>query len=252
MSELPDDELEKTRAALAPTLDATAAILPWVAEARTRRFDEALNERWIVTFKNLAETWSARHQYGDDAVRSAVFALYAIALETKDPDCLLLGEALATASDRLEHTPSAPRLLAALSATIESLSETEGLEHILFAERAQHFAKRLSDSLAAPMPDARSPALDKLFVSETGDRLVRMQEALDALPLDAYALKLEAEEMEQQAEQIDLWGVVHLVRELRRIIANGERPEQIDTPELYDALQDCLQRITLAVNAVDS
>ena len=32
MADIPEDDLAESRAALAPTLDATAAILPWVAK----------------------------------------------------------------------------------------------------------------------------------------------------------------------------------------------------------------------------
>ena len=37
MADIPEDDLAESRAALAPTLDATAAILPWVAKPRPLR-----------------------------------------------------------------------------------------------------------------------------------------------------------------------------------------------------------------------
>ena len=61
MADIPEDDLAESRAALAPTLDATAAILPWVAKARPARFDPKLNERWIAAGKRLYQAWSDRH-----------------------------------------------------------------------------------------------------------------------------------------------------------------------------------------------
>ena len=64
MADIPEHELEETRAALAPTLEATAAILPWVARPKKPRFDAKLNARWIAAGRRLAAAWSARHGGG--------------------------------------------------------------------------------------------------------------------------------------------------------------------------------------------
>jgi len=109
MADIPEDDLAESRAALAPTLDATAAILPWVAKPRPARFDPKLNERWIAAGKRLYQAWSDRHGASAEAVRPAIFKLYAVALDTADSDCLRLGEALASAADRMEDEAPSPR-----------------------------------------------------------------------------------------------------------------------------------------------
>ena len=246
MSGIPENELEETRAALAPTLEATAAILPWLAKPRPLRFAEQLNKRWVASCARLAAAWSARHGEGADDIRPAIFALYAIALETADADCLCLGEALASATDALEATAPPPRLLAALAATIECFDEASGLEHVLFGERARHFAQRLETSCApGQSASPRSAILDQLFISEAGERLERMHEALAVLPPDAYALKLEAGELAQQADHLELYGILQLIGQLTRAITGD-----LETPAIRQNLLDLLQQLETAIVAL--
>lgn len=213
MDDIPEDDLEESRAALAPTLDATAALLPWVEKSRPPRFDAKLNQRWIEGSRRLEQAWSGRHGPGADDIRPAVFNLYTIALETADGDCLHLGEALAGAADRLEDGNPSPRLIAALSGTIECLRDPLGLEHDVFGERARHFAGRLETATAAPEIAQRSPVLDRLFVGEAHEQLELLRDALAALPPDAYALTTEALKLAQDAETLEIWGVMHLARQ---------------------------------------
>lgn len=250
MADIPEKDLEETRAALAPTLEATAAILPWVGKPRPLRFAKELNERWVAACRNLAAAWSARHHAETDSVRPAVFALYGVALESADTDCLRLGEALASATDGLEGTPPARRI-AALSATIECFDEASGLEHALFAERARHFAERLEGCLS-PGGQAveRSPVLDRLFASEARERLERLRDALAALPLDAYALKIEAGELAQQAEHLELYGILHLCRELVQAIPSGI--DQLENDTVRQGLLAILDQLETAIAAVDA
>lgn len=253
MADIPEDDLEETRAALAPTLEATAAILPWLAKPRKLRFDAKLNERWVSACEHLDKTWSARRRADGSQLRPAIFTLYGIALESADTDCLRLGEALATAADVLEEMEPPPRLVAALSATIESLHEASGLEHTLFGERARHFAQRLEACLA---PDSRgnqrSSVLDSLFASEAMERLELMREALLALPPDAYALKLEATELAAQAEHLELYGVLHLCRHLQEAIACGAQIKDLDAAETRDGVQAILQQLEAAIAAINA
>lgn len=107
MANIPEDDLAESRAALAPTLDATAAILPWVAKPRPARFDPTLNERWIAAGASTKPR-SDRHSLRGGRSRPAIFKLYAVALDTADSDCLRLGEALASAADRLEDEAPSP------------------------------------------------------------------------------------------------------------------------------------------------
>ena len=214
MPDIPEHELEETRAALAPTLEATAAILPWVSKPRKARFDPKLNARWIAAGKRLAAAWSSRHDSGADDVRPAIFNLYAVALETADADCLSLGEALACAADRLEEANPSTRLIAAVTASIECLDEAAGLEHPSFGERAAHFSSRLAAGAAIRDANQRSAILDRLFVNEAREQIQLMQDALVALPPDAYALATEGRKLAEQAELLELWGVMHLARQL--------------------------------------
>lgn len=213
MNDVPEDDLEESRAALAPTLEATAALLPWLAKSRPPRFDAKVNARWIEASTRLDKAWSQRHNSLSDDVRAAIFGLYAVALESTDSDCLRLGEALAGAADRLDEGNPSPRLIAALSATIECLRDPTGLEHEAFAERARHFAGRLETLLKTNAPSQRSPVLDRLFVSEALEHIELLRDALAALPPDAYALTTEALKLAQDAETLEVWGVMHLARQ---------------------------------------
>ena len=252
MADIPEKDLEETRAALAPTLEATAAILPWVAKPRPLRFAKELNQRWVAACRNLATAWSARHHAETDSVRPAVFALYGVALESTDTDCLRLGEALASAADGLEGIPPA-RLIAALSASIECFDEASGLEHVLFTERARHFAERLEGCLSAGGQTVeRSPVLDRLFASEARERLERLHDALAALPLDAYALQLEAGELAQQAEHLELYGILHLCRQLAQAIPRQGSSDQLDSATLRQGLLAILHQLETAIAAVDA
>lgn len=250
MTGIPDKELEETRAALAPTLEATAAILPWLSKPRQPRFDEKLNQRWIDACLRLAKAWSGRHGGDHSVVRSAIFALYGIALETADADCLRLGEALASAADQLEGTTPPPRLIAALTATIECLNDCEGLEHKVFAERAGHFADRLEATcLLRSEAGDRSPVLDHLFAEEARERIALMHDALAALPPDAYALKCEAAQIAQQAEYLELYGIMHQARALAERIAN--EPD-LDSDATRLRLAESLLQLAGTIAAVDA
>lgn len=252
MADIPERDLEETRAALAPTLEATAAILPWVAKPAKLRFEAKLNQRWIAACKRLAEAWSARHEHGDEEVRPAIFTLYGIALESGDADCLHFGEALASAADALE-TANGPisHLIAALSASIECFNEPGGLENPLFGERARHFAQRLESSRNnTGRYSPRSPVLDQLFVSEAGERLERLHDALDALPPDAYALKLEAQELAQQAEHLELFGIVHLCRQLLGNLPDDTRLGELDSPARQAAMRALLLQLETLIAGI--
>jgi len=249
VSDIPEHELEGTRAALAPTLEATAAILPWVAKPRQARFDPKLNERWIEANKRLSAAWSGRHGAAADDVRPAVFGLYTIAIETADADCLRLGEALASAADRLEETTPTPRLIAAISAAIECLNDAEGLEHPAFAERAAHFAGRLEASVAAPAKHERSALLDQLFVDDSHEQIQLMRDALAALPPDAYVLTMEALKLAQQAELLEIWQVMHLARQLSECIS--QHAADLDNSAVRTQLENQLNGLSHAIAAVN-
>lgn len=214
-----EGDLADNDAATAAALEATAAILPWLAKPQKLRFAPALNTRWMAACQRLSGAWAERHAGGLNDLRPAVFALYSLSLETADADCLRLGEALASATDRLDEGAAPPRIVAALTSCIECLAEADGLEHPSFVERAQHFAKRLEDCAASAQGDnERSAVIDRLFVAETTERLERMQDALAALPPDGETLLIETDELIQHAEHLALFGIVHAARQLMKTL----------------------------------
>jgi hypothetical protein len=247
-ADIPDEDLAGTRAALAPTLAATAAVLPWLVKERPPRFDTALNQRWIGAARELARTWSTRPANASGVVRQVVFALYGVALDSHDADCLALGEALASATDRLEGGPPPAHLIAAMSATIECFDEATGLEHEAFALRARHFAHRLTAAVEQPAHQ-RSSLIDHLFAAEVGERLQLMREALNALPPDAVMLKSEATQIAEQAELIELFGLMDQARQLAgRINATTD----LEHPATRAVIESDLKRLGEGIAAVDS
>lgn len=248
MGDIPEDDLAASRAAFAQTLAATTDILPWVAKARPPRFDGQLNERWKAAAKALTRCWADRHAQ-PEAVRTAIFVLYRVALETADSDCLHLGEALASAADRLEDGPPSPRLLAALSGTIETLDDAAGLEHPTFIERARHFAKRLENSAQLGNVDERSPVIDHLFVNEAMEQLGLMEEALAALPVDAYVLASESARLAEHAEGLELWGIMHLAKQLAECIRTYGA--ELDAPVARQSLEKLIQLLRSTIATVD-
>jgi len=248
MSDIPEDDLEDSRSALASTLDATAAILPWVGKTRPPRFDAQLNERWIDASIRLDQAWSNRHGAGADELRPAIFNLYAIAIETADSDCLRLGEALAGAADRLEDGAPPVRLIAALTGTIECLRDRAGLEHDAFAERARHFAARLETATTSVEIAERSIVLDRLFVAEAHEQLELLHDALAALPPDAYVLTTEALKLAQHAETLEIWGVMHLARQFADSVTH--HANELDGDAARDTLLALLDRLGETIDAV--
>jgi hypothetical protein len=222
------DEFEEARAALAPTLEATASILPWVGKTEKSRFPPEAAKRWQEICDRLAVCWFERHEGGLAGLRPVVFELYAAALELNAPECLRIAEALASATDRLEPTGdvSHPRLVAALTATLESLSIPGSLDQEAFPDRVRHFADRL-EHCADPRnaEQVRSSVLDRLFVAEAGECLERIHEALTVLPTDAYGIRLAAEDLVHLAEPLDLDDISALASHLVRLLTPkpGER-----------------------------
>lgn len=251
---IPDSDLEQSRAFLAPTLEATAAILPLLARPpHPPRFPHKEAEIWRSCWIALQSAWLDRHGRGFAAIRPAVFALCGAALALKDNDCLALGEALASATDRLDEPEGLanPRLATAITATIECFSDHGSLENAAFPERARHFSARLGRIAAERRAPARSPVLDRLFAEEGRECLERMRAATGALPPDAFALKRAASDLARVAEALDL-GEIALVsgRLVRRLTLRAGEGVDLEAPESrepvlaliaeLDALVSCL------------
>ncbi|WP_298395719.1 hypothetical protein [uncultured Azonexus sp.] len=252
MADIPDDDLEKTRTALAPAMDAMAAILPWVGKSQPVRYPPELNKRWQTACKELADDWIKHGRTDPQTIRPRVFALLSVAIETGEADCLRFGETLASVADHLEHQPPGNRLSAALTATTEALLDEGGLENPHFGERLRHFTGRLETALRpSTKPGERSDVLDRLFVQDSEERLQRMHEALEVLPIDVYALELEAGELIQHAEQIEMWGIYHLARQLQNFALQlSDASETIQDQAAHDIAQQ-LALIESALRAIE-
>lgn len=252
MADFPDKDIDETRAALAPTLDAMASILPWVGKAQPLRFSPELNKRWQEACKELAERWQARAKEGPTAIRPAIFALLSIAIESGELDYLELCESLASVADHLEQGAPGARLTAALISTTEALLDEGGLENPKLPARARHFSQRLNDALQpSAKPGERSDVLDRLFVEDADERVAHMREALDVLPLDVVALEQESAALIHQAEQIEMWGIYHLARQLHNFAVQlSDVSEAVQDQAARDLAQQ-LDLIDQALRAVD-
>ncbi len=173
-----------------------------------------------------------------------------IAIETADSDCLRLGEALASAADRLEEKTPGSRLIAALSGAIDCLNEPGGLEHEAFGERARHFAGRLEATANAGENADRSTILDHLFVNEAREAIELMHEALAALPPDAYVLTTESIKLAQQAELLEIWGVMHLARRITETVTRNA--SYLDSMDCRRELEDLLMTLTETIATVEA
>lgn len=250
MADIPEKELEESRAALAPTMAAIASILPLLSKPRPLRFDSALNQRWIEACTALTAAWGNRFGPGTEKVRPAIFDLYRIAIETADAESLRLGEALASAADQLECFAPSPRLIAAIAACIESLGDKEGLEHPAFSERASHFAQRLESVVTPGAPACqRSAILDSLFVSEANELMERMQDALERLPPDAYALKLAAAELAKAAENAEMVDVMQQACQL--VESMKVEGKNLDDELARKVVSKSLEQLAAAIAAVN-
>jgi len=89
--------------------------------------------------------------------------------------------------------------------------------------------------------------LDRLFAEECRERIEQMHDALAALPPDAYALKSEADLIAQQAELLDLYGIMDLARRLATAI-NGEL--DLDNEAARQRIAASLEQLLKAIAAL--
>ena len=252
MADFSDEDIPDSRAALAPTLDAMASILPWVGKPQPLRFSPELNTRWKTACTALSAHWAARAAEGVTAIRPSVFALLSIAIESGDTDYLHFCETLASTADYLEnHTPG-NRLIATLTATTEALLDSSGLENTNLPSRTRHFSQRLETAMRpSSKPGERSDVLDALFVQDADECLARMREALDVLPIDVYAIELEAAELIRHAEQIEMWGIYHQARQVQNFVLQlSDASEATQDQATRDIIQhiDLIEQTLRAVN----
>jgi len=187
------------RSPLAATLEVAAAVLPLMAQSREPRFTTEQRKSWDGAVHALECAWEQRRESWQP-LRKAIFRLLEGALPLNHPGCLRLAEALASATDNLEHEiPSSP-LLAALTTSVELLGERDFLEHEALDERIEQLVARLGNLDHGP----RSRTLDALFAREAEEEIEHMHQALDRVPPDVEDLAEAAKRLQRLAEPLDL------------------------------------------------
>lgn len=249
MADIPEHDLAESRPVFATTFENAAAILPLMGNRPVAlRFSPQLNARWQQACRRLIERWASSIGTDPAAIRPEILAIMTLAIESKDADCLQITDTLASVADHLELHPLSSRLRAAISATCDVLQDGSGLENPRLTERLRHCSQRLQQAMQiSPKPGERSDVLDQLFVEDSEERLGRMRDALDALPIDIYALELESSELIQHAEQIEMWGIYHLARQLQNFVL-----QLIDAGEMTQdqAANDICQQLRLIEQAL--
>ncbi len=252
MADLPEHDLAESRPAFAATFENAASLLPLLGKEAPTRFSPQLNERWQHASQRLAECWATNVGTNPCAIRADTVALMVLAIETGDADCLQLTDTLTSVADHLELHPLTSKLRAAVSTTCDVLQESSGLENPRLSERLRHCSQRLQQAMrASAKPGERSDVLDRLFVEDSQERLERMRDALDVLPIDIYALELDTSELIQHAEQIEMWGIYHLARQLQNFVLQlGDVSESTQDKAAQDISRQ-LRLIEDALLAVD-
>lgn len=76
-----------------------------------------------------------------------------------------------------------------------------------------------------------------------------MHDALAALPPDAYALTTEALKLAQQAELLEIWGIMHLARQLSDSI--NRNAADLDSHIVRTEIQKLLKELGAAIATVN-
>lgn len=221
-SQISLQDISANNAAMSPMLDATAAILPLLAQISKPRFDPKINSQWKVVCKDFYQLWKDR-KINDaqslENLHNCVWKIYQLTLKTKDDVCLPFGEALLSAFDRFEtideeNNRNALPLITALSAVAEMLCDPQGLEHTQLDNRFNYFCERLKNATICNNYNGRSEQIDKMFQNEAFEHLDLMEEALISLPPDINTLQESADWLVQEAEQIELSMVAQQARSI--------------------------------------
>ncbi|MEY2632971.1 MAG: hypothetical protein RIR00_1625 [Pseudomonadota bacterium] len=217
------------RAKLAPTLEATVALLPLVAREQPSRYTPEQQHNWQVAVSQLRDACLLRLQPGLGELRRAVFALCGNALNLGDADALRLVEALAGAMDKLDGANELPAgLAAALAACLEILEEKGQLDSPRFPERVDYMVQRLKNS-ADPLVGGRSPALVRIFISEASECLESLHQALEGLPPDGDSLQLTLQELGVLADAADYPSIAELAHAIVEALTGHEHELVIET-----------------------
>lgn len=232
------------RGPLANTLAATAAILPLMAQDKEPRFQREQRLAWDAAAKSLALAWEQR-QHNWSPLRSSIFRLLQGALPLHHPAPLKLAEALASATDQLELKAPTPKLLAALTASVELIGEADFLEHEALDERVEQLVSRLNRSEAGP----RSHTLDQLFAKEAAEEIEHMRHAMEAMPPDTDAIAAAARHLQRLADPLDLSTLALTAFRFAELTANlapevlDHAPGRDDALELLELLEHWVQAV---------
>ena len=202
---------------LATTLEATAAVLPFL-QPRPRRFAPEQRREWDAAVAELRSHWPACARGAPDAwpaLRAAIFRLLAGALPLPHPAPLALAEALAAATDDLERVAPTAYRRAALAASFELLGEADFLEHPALAARVTQLVERLGRR----QPGARSPRVDALFAAEAREEIEALCASLETVPPDTRAFARAAGRLQALAEPLDLPALAEAARRLGDAVA---------------------------------
>ena len=90
--------------------------------------------------------------------------------------------------------------------------------------------------------------IDRLFVGDSEDKVSQMRDALAALPPDAYALKTLSAQMALEAEQIGMYGIMHLARQLNRAVGDGAH---LELSSVRTGIARQLDQLSASLAAVD-
>jgi hypothetical protein len=238
---------------LAPMLEATAAVLPFLQGGeKKKRFTAAQRADWDIAARLFCAVWRVRQSkpQGWQALRQAVVLLLEGALPLEHPAPMKLAEALAEALDAQDTREGPPpaRLIAAFSATAELLGAKDDsadfLEHEALDARIEQLAARLGKALS----DAPSETLFALFVREALPEIEEMVLAMDAMPPDVLSLADAAERLAALCQPLELAALAHTARRFgETALALGAAtldadPARSEALGLIQGLQDWITR----------
>lgn len=228
--------------------------------------DDAKVAAWEEAGRRVAAAWHERQ--GDDygPFRSAVTWLTARALELTSGEPLRLAEALATVAE-LADEPEAmadAALVAAVSATLEVLTERGAVTHPVFRYRVDHLAERLANCRESASRHAQgdttvagngrlvvSRTLYQIFVIEARELLRRLYDELDTLHPQSGEMARTAMSLAESAATLQLAPLRELGMGLVHALAPREVPLYVDDPEVRPLVRDIVIAIERMVDCLD-
>lgn len=261
--------------AVAATTQPTATIIPIIPSMAGINvpgagndvvLDDAKVAAWEEAGRRVAGAWYERTGEDYAKFRSAVVHLTARALELTSSEPLRLAEALATVAD-LADEPEAmaePALVAAVTATLEVLTERGAVTHPVFRYRVDHLAERLANcrevASRRAMGDTTvagngrlvvSRTLYQIFVIEARELLRRLYDELDTLHPQSGEMARTAMSLAESASTLQLGPLRELGMGLVHALAPRAVPLYVDDPEVRPLVRDLIVAIERMVDRLD-